>query len=330
MGLVEPSGRLEDVTTTTAPDEVIPQASKTFVQRIPAYAVFVAVAFFWCMNSVGMRVTGRTVPPLTVAAGRAVIGGTVLLFIARRTGADWPRTRQEWTGLAWIAFLMTGLSTACLFLAAKNAPAGLVSIFSNLMPLFTAMFAPVLLKEKISRRVVIGLIVGLAGAVVVASRAIHGEIKAMGVVFGVLASIGAALGSIMYKRFPLPRLNRLMIVAVQLLLSSTVLGIGSLTENHSNMTFPWQFTLSFVYLTFLGLAISFVLWSELLSRASSMQSSAVSYLSTVIGVALGAILLGERLSITVLIGGIIAIAGVAIVQLDQLRPTRPTRPTTAA
>ncbi len=303
-------------------DDVMPRTPKPFVQRIPAYVLFVMVAFFWGMNSVGMRVTGRTVPPLTVAAGRAVIGGAVLLLVARRSGADWPRGRQEWTGLAWIAFLMTGLSTACLFLAAKNVPAGLVSIFSNLMPLFTAMFAPFLLGEKITRRVVVGLLVGLAGAVVVASRAVEGEIKTIGVVFGVLAAIGSTLGSIMYKKFPLPRLNRLMIVAVQLLLSSIVLGIGAATENHGHMTFPWQFMLSFVYLTFLGLAVSFVLWSELLSRASSMQSSAVSYLSTVIGVVLGAVLLRERLSFLVLIGGMIAIAGVAIVQLDQLRPTR--------
>jgi drug/metabolite transporter (DMT)-like permease len=294
-------------------------APRTFVQRIPAFVLFGFVATCWGMNSVTMKVTGRTVPPLTVATARALLGGGILLLVARRTGADWPRSRQEWTGLAWIAFLMTGLSTAGLFLAAKNAPAGLVSIFSNLMPLFTAMFAPVLLNEKISRRVVVGLLVGLSGAVIVASRAIHGEIKPMGVVFGLVGAITAALGSIMYKRFPLKRLDRLMVVAVQLLLSSVVLGVLAVPENRSHMRFPWQFKLSFVYLTFVGLAMSFVLWSELLSRSSSMQSSAVAYLATVIGVVAGAVLLGERLSATVLVGGVVAIAGVAIVQLDQLR-----------
>ena len=267
-----------------------------------------------------MKVTGRTVPPLTVATARALIGGSLLLLVARRTGADWPRTRAEWTGLGWIAFLMTGVSTAGLFLAAKNAPAGLVSIFSNLMPLFTAMFAPVLLNEKISRRVVTGLLVGLSGAVIVAWRAIHGEVRPLGVVFGLIGAITAALGSIMYKRFPLQRLDRLMIVAVQLLLSSVVLGVMAAPENRSHMTFPSQFVFSFVYLTFIGLAVSFVFWSELLSRSSSMQSSAVAYLATVVGVIAGAVLLGERLSGMVLIGGVIAIAGVAIVQLDQLRP----------
>ena len=294
-------------------------APRTFVQRIPAFVLFGFVATCWGLNSVAMKVTGRTVPPLTVATARALLGGTSLLLVARRTGADWPSGRQEWIGLGWIAFLMTGLSTAGLFLAAKNAPAGLVSIFSNLMPLFTAMFAPLLLKEAISRRVVIGLLVGLSGAVLVASRAVNGEIKPSGVVFGLVGAVTAALGSIMYKRFPLARLDRLMAVAVQLLLSSVVLATLAAPENRSQMTFPWQFRLSFVYLTFVGLAMSFVLWSELLSRSSSMQSSAVAYLATVVGVVAGALLLGERLSGRVLIGGAVAIAGVAIVQLDQLR-----------
>ncbi len=296
------------------------------VARIPAPVLFVFVASCWGMNSVAMRVAGRTVPPLTVAAARAVIGGTLLVIIARRTGADWPRSRQEWTGLCWIAFLMTGISTAALFLAAKNAPAGVVSIFTNTMPLFTALFAPFLLGERSSRRVIIGLGIGLAGAVIVAWRAIHGDIRPIGIVFGVVASVTSALGSIMYKKFPLPRLNRVMAVGIQLLLSSVVLAVLAIPDNRSHMAFPWQFTLSFVYLSIVGLALSFVMWSELLSRTTSMQSSAVAYLATVIGVVLGAVLLSERLGWGVLLGGVVAIVGVAIVQLDQVRKAKTDRP----
>ena len=266
------------------------------------------------MNTVAMRVGGRYVPPLTIATARSVCGGAVLLVIARRAKADWPRGRTEWTAIARIALLMTGLSTACLFLAARNAPAGLVSIFSNTMPLFVALFAPILLSEHVSRRAALGLAVGLGGTVIVAWRAIEGEIKVAGVVFGLLGALTAALGSVMYKRHALPRLHRIMVVAIQLLMSSVVLGVLAAPDDRSHMTFPWQFVLSFVYLSLLGLALSFVFWSELLSRASGLQASAVAYLATVLGVLFGAVLLNERLSWAVLVGGVIAIAGVALVQ----------------
>ncbi len=291
----------------------------SLIQRVPPVVLFVGVACCWGLNSVAMRVTGRSVPPLTVATARAVVGGVILLALARRHGASWPRGREEWTGLAWIAVLMTGISTAGLFLAAKNAPAGVVSIFTNTMPLFTAMLAPLLLSERVTSRVLLGLGVGMCGTVIVAWRAIEGNTRPAGIVYGLIGASTSALGSIMYKRHPMPRLDRLMVVGMQLALSSIVLGILASPDNRSHMTFPWTFTLSFVYLAVIGLALSFVMYSELLSRTTTMQSSSTAYLATVLGVFFGAMFLRERLSGLVLFGGAITIGGVAIVQLGQSR-----------
>ena len=281
--------------------------------------LFVGVATCWGMNSVAMRVAGRYVPPLTVATARSIVGGIMLLSLAKARGSSWPKGRDEWMPLILLATLMTGITTAALFLAAKNAPAGLVSIFSNTMPLFTALFAPVFLKEIVSRQMAVGLGIGLCGTVIVAWRAIEGQIRPLGVFFGLLGAVGSALGSIMYKRYPLPRLVRMMIIGIQLAISSVVLGLLAVPDNRSHMQLRWQLVLSFVYLSLIGLALSFVMYSELISRATALQSSAVSYLATVVGVVAGALLLGERLSWLVLIGGVIAIAGVAVVQTAQLR-----------
>ncbi len=298
-------------TTTTSAQTA---SERGLLARIPTAVLFVSVACFWGLNTVSMRIAGHHVPPLTVATGRSLLGGLVLMGIARRRGADRPRGINEWKGLAAIALFMTGLSTAFLFLAAGKVPAGLVSILSNTMPLFVAGFGFALLGEKVSSRAAFGLGVGLLGAVVIAWRAIEGDLRPLGVIYGLLGAATAAFGSIMYKRYPLPRLDRLMVVAVQLLLSTVVLGVMSLPEDRSHMRFPWQFFLTFAYLSMLGLAVSFVFWSELLSRLSGFRASAVAYLATVMGVIFGALLLGERLAWTLLIGGIIAIAGVVIVQ----------------
>lgn len=281
---------------------------------VPTFVLFVAVASFWAMNTVAMRVAGRTVPPLTVAATRAVVGGLVLTAVARRNRADWPRGRAEWAGITAIAVPMTGLSTALLFLAARNVPAGLVAIITNTMPLFVAVLAPLLLREKTTVRSLVGIAIGLFGTVLVAWRAIEGEVRPLGVAFAVGAAATSALGSIMYKRYPVPRLDRTMVVAMQLFISAVLLGLMAVPDDRSSMSFPWTFTLSFVYLSLLGLALSFVCFSELLRRSSGLQASAVAYLATVLGVVFGAVLLHERLSWMTLLGGAIAIIGVAVVQ----------------
>ena len=266
------------------------------------------------MNTVAMRVVSRYTPPLSVATARAVVGGLLLVALARTQKADWPRGKAEWTGIASIALFMTGLSTACMFLASKNAPAGVNSILSNTMPLFLAVLAPKFLSEKVTPRTVLGLAIGLCGAALVAWRAIHGNIKPIGIAFGVAAAFGSAVGSIMYRRMPLPRLNRLMVVGMQLLLSAVVLGLLAVPDDRSTMTFPWQFWLNFTYLSLIGLALSFVCFSELLQRLTGMQAGSAAYLSTFVGVLGGVFLLGEKLSPLVLLGGVIAIVGVAIVQ----------------
>ncbi len=245
----------------------------------------------------------------------------MLIVIARKNGADWPHGKSEWIGVTMIGLFMTGISTACLFLAARLIPAGLVSILTNTMPLFTAMFAPLFLKEKMTGRLLIGLVIGLVGTVLVGWRAIHGNIKPTGVVLGVAAGLFTSIGSVLYKKFPLVRLERRMLVGCQLGVSAVVLGVLSIPDDRSAFSFTPMLFISFAYLSLIGLALSFVLYSELLSRATAMQSGSAAYLSTVFGVGLGAVLLRERLSLLVLVGGAITIAGVALVQISQARST---------
>lgn len=288
--------------------------SAGLIARVPLIVLFCMVATFWGLNTVAMRVAGRSVPPLSVATVRSLVGGLVLLTIAKRRKADRPRTKDEWMGVISLGMIMTGASTACLFLAAKNIPAGLLSILTNTMPIFMAILAPIMLRERLTSRTAVGLLIGLGGTVIVAWRAIEGNVRPLGILYGLGGAAATALGGLLYKRFPMPRLDRTMVVSSQLLASTVLLALLAIPDNRSHMRFPWNFWLCFVYLSLGGLALSFMCFSELMRRGSGMQSSSVSYLATVLGVGFGAIFLGERLSWTTLLGGVIAIAGVVIVQ----------------
>jgi drug/metabolite transporter (DMT)-like permease len=286
------------------------------MKRIPVPALFVTVAFCWGMNSVAMRVASRYGPSLTIATIRAVIGAVVLVFIARRRGSRWPAGREEWAGVTMIGISMTGLSTAFLFLGAKHLPAGLVSIFSNTMPLFTALLAAVVLHERVTGRLIVGLAFGLVGTILVGWQSLHGDIRLIGVLFGLGGAFFAAVGSVLYKRYPLRGIDRLMAVGCQLSVSAVVLGIMSIPDDRSRFDFAPMFWLNLAYLALIGLALAFVVYSELMSRASVTLSGATAYLATVFGVLLGWLLLHERLSWLVLFGGLVTIIGVAIVQFS--------------
>jgi drug/metabolite transporter (DMT)-like permease len=290
------------------------------VRRVPVPVLFVAVAFCWAMNSVVMREVRQYGPVLSIAAIRGLIGAVVLLVLARRAKADWPRGRQEITGVVLAGLSMTGLSTAFLFLGARRLPAGLVSIFSNTMPLFTAVLAALFLAQPLSARVSVGLLVGMAGTVLVAWRSLHGDVDALGVVYGLSGAFFAAVGAILYKKFPLPRLDRRMSVGCQLVVSTVVLALMSVPDDRSTFHVRPMFFVLLAYLSLIGLALSFVMFSALVSRASVMLSGSVAYLAMVLGVALGALLLHERLSVLEIVGAFVTLIGVALVQFALMRP----------
>jgi drug/metabolite transporter (DMT)-like permease len=165
----------------------------------------------------------------------------------------------------------------------------------------------------------LGLLIGLVGAIIVGWRAIDGNIKPVGVGFGIAAGLLTSIGSVLYKKYPLVRLDKRMLVGCQLGVSALVLGVLSIPDDRSSFAIKPMFFVAFGYLALIGLALSFVMYSELLSRASAMQSASAAYLATVLGVVFGAVLLSERLSWLVLIGGAVTMAGVALVQFSQLR-----------
>jgi drug/metabolite transporter (DMT)-like permease len=288
------------------------------MKRLPIWFLFVGVAFCWGMNTVAMTVAGKYAPSLSVAALRALCGAIILLTMAKRSGASFPTARADWVAMAAIGVSMTGLSTAFFFLGARAVPAGVLAILSNSMPLFTAILAPIVLGERLTGRIGIGLLVGMLGTVLIAWRAIAGDISVRGVIYGLLGAGFAAVGSVLYRKWPLRGFDRTMTVGVQLAVSFGFLGVWSIPDDRSAIRITWPLILSFVYLAIV-VGLSFVMYSELLSRATALQSGSVAYTATVFGVVLGAVLLRERLSWLVLIGGAITIAGVALVQFTHTK-----------
>ena len=114
------------------------------------------------MNAVAMRVAGRYVPPLTIATARSVFGGGVLLVIARRGKADWPRA---WPWLIGNALAGPSFGVACYQWALMTTPTNIVLPIVATTPLLVIPLAHFLEGERITRRAVVGGIIAVAGVV---------------------------------------------------------------------------------------------------------------------------------------------------------------------
>ena len=290
------------------------QRDEGVLARVPVAVLIVGCSLVWGSNFVAIKEALHYTTPLVMGAGRALIGGTLLVAIGWARGLRLPRRPADLKAIAWVAFHMTTLSTAFLILSVSRLPAGLASLLGNTMPLFMVVLAVPMLGELPHARSLMGMAIGFVGTTIIALPAIHGETSPLGVLYCLLAVLTWASGSIIYKRADLGHIDPVMVVGVQLWFSAAGLAVvAGLLEDWGDTRFTVKGVAVFLYLACIGLAFVFLLWAAVLRRATAMQASASAYLVPVVGVISGAVLLGEKLTMTELFGGVLVLAGVAVI-----------------
>lgn len=252
--------------------------------------------------------------PLLLAGMRTIVGGTALLAFAVSRGERLPRSIGNYRRIFVVSFSITTVSSALLILGIQRVPAGVASLISSTMPLFTALLAFALIGAKVNRLGAIGLIVGFAGTAVLASPSLSGNAAATGIGMLVLSAVAWAFGTVFMRWKDFSHLSPIMIVGVQLYMSAAILlPIGLIAEGTADTTWSWKLLLPVLYAGIPANAVTFALMAFVTQRASPTQAAASAYLIPVFGVVFAWLIRDEVLGLTEFIGGVLVIAGVYVV-----------------
>lgn len=252
--------------------------------------------------------------PLLLAGMRTVVGGTALLSFALLRGERLPKRAVDYGRIFIVSLSITTLSSAFLILGINRVPAGVASLISSTMPLFTAILAFVLLGARVSRLGAIGLVVGFAGTAVLASPSLSGEAAAIGIGLLVLSAAAWAFGTVFMRWKDFGRVSPIMIVGIQLYMSAAVLiPIALIAEGTADTEFSWKLALPVLYAAIPANAVTFALMAFVTQRASPTQASASAYLIPVFGVFFSWLIRDEVLGLTEFVGGVLVVVGVYVV-----------------
>jgi drug/metabolite transporter (DMT)-like permease len=288
--------------------------------RVPTLALILMVSFLWGSNFVAMKMALSQFEPFTLSALRNAAGCIVLGVYALWYGYPLPKRREEWTGIFWISFHLTTVSSACFTFGLQHISASLASVLVNTMPFFMVIFARIFLSERPTRLGLVGLAFGFAGAALVASPGVGEGTSALGAVFIFLAAATWASGSVIVKKTGLTGLHAPFFVSVQLAMSFVALTALALwQEGPAAYRIPAEGVPVLLYASIPGLAIPFVIWSEILRRGSALQASATAYLVPLFGIVCGFALLGDRFTQVEVFGGLLILVGVTIVNAPRRR-----------
>jgi hypothetical protein len=122
--------------------------------------------FLWGSSMAGMKLVLDDVSPLLVAASRLVPSGALLVAYAAATGRPQPRGIAAWASVAVFALVDGTLFQGALAQGLTLTSAGLGSVIIDSQPLTVSVLAALFFGESISSVGVLGLVLGLAGLVV--------------------------------------------------------------------------------------------------------------------------------------------------------------------
>jgi len=284
-----------------------------------------ALSVLWGGSFFFAKVAVASVPPLTLVAARVGLAALALLAVARLAGLRLPADRRSWLAFAGMGVLNNLIPFALIFYGQTAIGAGLAAVINGMTPFWTALIARAAGAEPLPAGKLAGIAVGFGGlAVMVGPAALGGldaSLLAQLAVVGATVSYGCA--GVFGRRFR--ALPPLVTATGQLSASSLlVLPLALLVDRPWTLAAPGAEAIGAVVgLALASTALAYILFFRVLATAGATNVSLVTLLVPVSAMLLGALVLGETVTLRQLLGLALIAAGMAFIDgrlLARLRP----------
>jgi len=262
--------------------------------------------------------------PFLLASMRTVVGGSFLIGLALLRGERLPRRRDDLRNIFVVGLSITTVSSGLLVFGVNRVPAGVASLMSSTMPLFTAVLMLLLLGAPTSRAALAGLTIGFLGTVVLASPSLSGSTAGVGIVALGVSALAWAFGNVYMKWKDFSRISPIMLVGVQLVMSACMLVPFALIVEGTGET-DWSVGLlvPVLYAAIPANALTFSLMATVVQRATPTVAASTAYLIPLFGVFFGWLIRAEVLGVVEAAGGLLVVVGVYVVVSSNARTPRP-------
>ncbi|MCC8961193.1 EamA family transporter [Bradyrhizobium sp. Pear76] len=272
-----------------------------------------AVPLLWGYQFVVIKVGVTEFPPLFFLALRFLAMALLLVPFVKTP------TRQQLGPIAVISLFLGGLNFGLFYVGLRLGSGSMSAIAYQLAPPFTVLLAWPLLAERPSLVTSAGVVLAFAGVVLTAEPGPSANALPLLLVVG--AAFAFAVSNVLTKRYgpfdPLMLMGWSSLLTVpQVMLMSLLLEYG---QAASLVTADGRGWLALAYTIFIGGIVGFGLWFWLIARCSMDRIAPFGLLIPVFALISSVLFLGDRVTPKLVVGGLLAISGVAI---TQVRPSR--------
>lgn len=295
------------------------QKNKWFV-----WFLILVITIIWGYAWVYMKLVLEFMGPFTFSAIRFAVGSVTLLIMVWALKLGVPE-KIYWKPLMIVGTLQTALVFLLVMYALMFVGAGKSSVLLYSMPIWSSLLAAKFLNEKITRTKGIGLTIGFIGLLSILGWDFITEQNVQVIISEcliILAAIAWAFSNV-YYRLTLLHIPRIQMSAFQMTFGTIGLIIASLIMER-NETIIINST-SVYYILFTGVlasALAFTVWFIILTVIDMVTATISTMLVPVCGLLLSRLMIGEQLTVNIIIGSIFIIFGIIVAQIpEQKRST---------
>lgn len=293
--------------------------NKDFSFLAASFTVFICMLFG--ANAVAIKISLEGLGVFTTAGIRFGIASVAIFLWARITGRSFEIKKEQILQLFVISIVFTvQLSLFYLGLSKSNASRG--TLLVNFQPFFTLFLAHFFIPgDRITKRKIMGILLGFAGVAFVflekkgvASNFEVGDVMILAAAF--LWSCNAV-----YTKRIISAFKPFQIALFPMIFSVPFFFLeGVLWDHHMIAFIDSKIIGAMVYQSLVTASFGFVVWNSLLQRYGAVALHSFIFIMPITGVLLGGLILGEPITINILIAMLLIVAGILTTHIKQKKP----------
>ena len=278
---------------------------------------FLVLSFVWGTSYLWIKVGLETLPPLTLIASRLVLGATFVGVVVAVAREPLPRQTRQYGHLLVMSVINIVIPFLLITYGEQTVDSALAAILNSTVPLFVIVIAPLFLPDEgITAARIAGLALGFTGVILLVAPGLAEGIgtSVPAELMLVASSFSYACGNVWARR-NVRGLAPMIPAFLQVAFAAAITVPLALIIDH-----PWANVhpapiafLAVAWLGFLGSGLAYLCFFTILRHWGSMRTSMTSYLLPVVGIAAGALVLGEAVTANRIGGTALIVSGIAIV-----------------
>jgi len=276
----------------------------------------ISAAAIWGGMYVVSDLVLQVLPPFTLLSLRILLALLVLLPLHRRQRHPWPAAAARRRLLA-VGMVGIGLSLGAQFVGTDLSTAINGALVTSASPAFVVLFAVILLREKLTLRRLLAIVLASSGLLVILEpgAADFGSETFLGDVFLALAALTWGLYSVLVRRVSTePPLATLTVTLFALFGGLLVALPVSLIELSQIPIGPLDsgLVLGILYLGLISTALALLLWNRAFALVPATVASLFFFAQPLSGAVLATLFLGQRMTVALWLGGALILVAVLL------------------